>query len=212
MKPRRKSTLTGFGKTQLCSCHEMILVLRNGLAKVFYFTGGCSWQTPMRRFSHHLSCSRWWAYSFKRLVLIPCISQAKFGVTITQDTCLHKVRFNSILRFVRLSHFDLSLSDQDYTQQCPVGWDPNVEGWCKPPKTYTVTFQLKKNHARCQCPRRILCVVQGPCRRQNFFGQRELGHEYSNPASKVCFKSTRLSLPPRYNFSFRSAGLQTAMV
>eukprot|EP00227_Mantoniella_beaufortii_P008174 CAMPEP_0197583694 /NCGR_PEP_ID=MMETSP1326-20131121/6530_1 /TAXON_ID=1155430 /ORGANISM="Genus nov. species nov., Strain RCC2288" /LENGTH=323 /DNA_ID=CAMNT_0043147949 /DNA_START=264 /DNA_END=1232 /DNA_ORIENTATION=+ len=67
-------------------------------------------------------------------------AKAKFGVTITQDTCLHK----------------------DYTQQCPVGWNSNLDGWCKPPKSY-----------------------MGPCRRQNFFGQRELGHEYSNPASKV---------------------------
>lgn len=85
-----------------------------------------------------------WASSFKLLVLILWISQAKFGVTITQDTCLHKVLFNSILRLVRFSHSDLLFSDQDYTQQCPVGWVPNVEGWCKPPKTYTVTFRHQK--------------------------------------------------------------------
>ena len=82
---------------------------------------------------------------------------------------------------------------QDYTQQCPVGWIPNIEGWCKPPKTYTVIFFDRQATILFQCGSLSYCVVQGPCRRQNFFGQRELGHEYSNPASKVRFDDTNSS-------------------
>ena len=80
------------------------------------------------------------------VLIVHCTLQAKFGVTVTQDTCLHKVLK---LRSVSFFDFDSDASchlfdEQDYTQQCPVGWIPNIEGWCKPPKTYTVIFFIIK--------------------------------------------------------------------
>ncbi|KAK3289130.1 hypothetical protein CYMTET_3435 [Cymbomonas tetramitiformis] len=66
-------------------------------------------------------------------------------------------------------------SEKDYIQRCPGGWKDKGDGWCIPPKWYN-----------------------GPCKKQNFFGEYDLGREYTNPASKrnthavaaVCSRTT----------------------
>uniref|UniRef100_A0A7S0R261 CPW-WPC domain-containing protein n=1 Tax=Pyramimonas obovata TaxID=1411642 RepID=A0A7S0R261_9CHLO len=52
--------------------------------------------------------------------------------------------------------------EKDYSVRCPGGWKDQGSGWCQPPKFYT-----------------------GPCRKQNYFGEYNMGRDYSNPASKV---------------------------
>mmetsp|Transcript_33633 Transcript_33633/g.63273 ORF Transcript_33633/g.63273 Transcript_33633/m.63273 type:complete len:442 (+) Transcript_33633:239-1564(+) len=52
--------------------------------------------------------------------------------------------------------------EKDYSVRCPGGWKDKGDGWCAPPKFYS-----------------------GPCRKQNYFGEYNLGKDYSNPSSKV---------------------------
>jgi len=52
--------------------------------------------------------------------------------------------------------------EKDYSVRCPGGWKDKGDGWCLPPKYY-----------------------QGPCKKQNYFGEYNMGKEYSNPSSKV---------------------------
>lgn len=59
--------------------------------------------------------------------------------------------------------------------------DPECRGMVQTTKIVHGNFTMHSFDAQCSAKH----VLQGPCRRQNFFGERDLGHEYSNPASKV---------------------------
>jgi len=52
--------------------------------------------------------------------------------------------------------------EKDYSAKCPGGWKGKGDGWCNPPKWY-----------------------DGPCKKQNYFGEYNLGKDFSNPGSKV---------------------------